>query len=262
LIIQHSSFSLKQLGLIGKSLKHSFSQSYFEKKFADLGIQNDYSYGLFELSEINELRALIASHPDLLGFNVTIPYKASVLPFLDQIDGTAQSIGAVNCIKILRENDSVKLIGYNTDAFGFEQSIKPFLATQHDKALILGNGGASKAIKHVLKNKGLFVAHVVRDKSKYTDKELCFSYDEISAYVLSQFKMIVNTTPLGTFPDIDHCPNIPYTYLSSEHLCYDLVYNPTETLFLKNAKVYGADIVNGMSMLQWQAEKAWEIWRA
>jgi shikimate dehydrogenase len=252
---------LKQFGLIGKSLKHSFSKSYFEKKFLDLGIQNEYSYSLFELAEIKELRTLIVENDGLLGLNVTIPYKESVLPFLDQIDGTAQSIGAVNCIKILRESSTIKLIGYNTDAFGFEQSIKPFLAAQHDKALLLGNGGASKAVKHVLKNKGLFVAHVVRDKSKYSDKELCFTYDEISEYVLSQFKMVVNTTPLGTFPDIEQCPSMPYEYLSSQHLCYDLVYNPPETLFLKKAKSYGADIVNGLSMLQWQAEKAWEIWQ-
>jgi shikimate dehydrogenase len=252
---------LKQFGLIGKSLKHSFSKTYFEKKFSDLKIQNEYSYDLFELNDISELKYLIESHTNLSGLNVTIPYKEKVMPFLDILDESASAIGAVNCIKILREKDTTLLKGYNTDAFGFEQSIKPFLATQHDKALILGNGGASKAIKYALKNKGLFVAHVVRDKQNYTDKELSFTYDEISEYVLSQFKMIVNATPLGTFPNIDECPAIQYQFLSTEHLCYDLVYNPPETLFLKNAKAYGADTVNGLSMLQWQAEKAWEIWQ-
>ncbi len=252
---------MKQLGLIGKSLQHSFSKSYFEKKFMDLGIQNDHSYELFELADIAGLPQLIAERPGLIGLNVTIPYKTAVIPLLLFLDDTAKAIGAVNCISIKKENGNLQLIGHNTDAFGFEQSIKPFLATQHDKALILGNGGASKAIKYVLKNKGLFVAHVVRDKANYIEKELCFTYDEISEYVLSQFKMIVNTTPLGTFPNTEVCPDIPYQFLTSEHLCYDLVYNPSETLFLKNAKAYGADAVNGLSMLQWQAEKAWQIWQ-
>jgi shikimate dehydrogenase len=252
---------VKLFGLIGKSLQHSFSKSYFEKKFVDLGIQNEHSYELFELADIIDLPQLIAERSKLIGLNVTIPYKTAVIPLLDVLDDTAKAIGAVNCISIKKENGNLQLIGHNTDAFGFEQSIKPFLATQHDKALILGNGGASKAIKYVLKNKGLFVAHVVRDKAKYTDKELCFTYDEISEYILSQFKMVVNTTPLGTYPNIDEAPQIPYDYLGSDHLCYDLVYNPTETLFLKQAKKQGADVVNGLSMLQWQAEKAWQIWQ-
>ncbi len=251
---------MKQFGLIGKSLQHSFSKNYFEKKFVDLGIQNDHSYALFELADIALLPQLIKEQKALIGLNVTIPYKETVLPFLDEIDLTAKAIGAVNCIKIVRENNTISLVGYNTDAFGFEQSIKPFLATQHDKALILGSGGASKAVKYVLKQKGLFVAHVVRDKSKYQEKELCFSYDEISPYILSQFKMIVNTTPLGTFPAVNVCPILPYEALSSDHLCYDLVYNPEQTLFLKNAKLNGADVVNGLSMLQWQAEEAWRVW--
>jgi shikimate dehydrogenase len=252
---------LKQFGLIGKSLKHSFSKSYFEKKFTDLGIQNDHSYELFELADITDLPQLIIDQPALAGLNVTIPYKTAVIPFLHALDDNAKAIGAVNCISIKKENGTAQLIGYNTDAFGFEQSIKPFLATQHDKALILGNGGASKAIKYVLKNKGLFIAHVVRDKTHYAEKELCFTYDEISEYILSQFKMVVNTTPLGTFPNMEEAPMIPYDHLSAEHLCYDLVYNPAETLFLKRAKMQGADVVNGLSMLQWQAEKAWQIWQ-
>ena len=204
-------------------------------------------------------------HGDLRGLNVTIPYKESVIPFLDELDETAKEIGAVNCIRILddaAQPSEKRLIGYNTDAFGFRQSIKPFLETQHERALILGTGGASKAVHYVLKTIGIDCYFVTRTKiiSNQLITKNEFSYEELNEYVMSAFKLIVNTTPVGMYPNVDEAPAIPYEFLTPSHLLYDLVYNPAETEFLKRGKKMGASTLNGLSMLHQQAEEAWRIW--
>jgi shikimate dehydrogenase len=258
---------LKQLqsyGLIGYPLTHSFSKKYFTGKFEKEHIQ-DHEYNLFPIEQVEQLPELLKRNPSLKGLNVTIPYKESVIPLLDELDETAKEIGAVNCIKIYTDPESAsekRLKGYNTDAFGFRQSIKPFLETQHERALILGTGGASKAVHHVLKMIGIDCHFVTRtkviDNTLITKNE--FSYEELNEYVMSAFKLIVNTTPVGTYPQVDDAPAIPYEFITPSHLLYDLVYNPPETEFLKRGKKMGASTVNGLSMLHQQAEEAWRIW--
>jgi len=245
---------MKLYGLIGYPLTHSFSENYFTNKFRQESI-SDSTYKLFPIQSINELPALIKANPDLCGLNVTIPYKESVIPFLDELDPTAKEVGAVNCIKI----NEGKLIGYNTDVFGFRQSIKPFIETQHQRALILGTGGASKAVYYVLKQIGIDCYFVSRNKSEFTAGN-CFSYDELNEYVFKAFKLIVNTSPLGMYPNEETFPEIPYQFIESDHLLYDLVYNPLETEFMKKGKSRGAVALNGLSMLHQQAEEAWRIW--
>lgn len=247
-------------GLIGYPLSHSFSKKYFTEKFEKENI-SDSEYHAFPIEKIELLPQLIKDNPSLRGLSVTIPYKESVIPFLDELDATAKKIGAVNCIKITNTTTHSQLPtphfkGYNTDAFGFRQSIKPFLESQHERALILGTGGASKAVEYVLKEIGINCFFVTRNKTA----ENQFTYDEVNENMLNAFKLIINATPLGMFPNVDACPAIPYQYLSPSHLLYDLVYNPTETEFLKQGKLKGASIVNGFSMLQHQAEEAWRIW--
>jgi shikimate dehydrogenase len=244
---------MTEYGLIGRTLKHSFSKTYFEKKFAQLGL-TDHAYLNFELEKIEEVKELIAKHPNLKGFNITIPYKESIIPFLDELSAEAKAIGAVNCVKIR----SGKLIGYNTDVFGFASSVKPFIEPHHNKALILGTGGASKAIAYALKNIGIEVFFASSSKQGATT----FLYSQLNEHMIRAFKLIVNTTPLGMFPDVNVCPDIPYEFLTPEHLCYDAIYNPETTLFLQKAKAQGAVTIHGLSMLQLQAEKSWEIWNA
>jgi len=245
---------MKTYGLIGYPLGHSFSKKYFTEKFEKENVQ-DCIYNLYPIENIKLFPQLINDNADLLGLNVTIPYKESVLPFLDELDATAKGIGAVNCIKILTDKTKTtesirnkKLIGYNTDAFGFRQSIKPFLEKQHERALILGTGGAAKAVAYVLKEIGVECFYVSRIKNPNAEN------------VMNAFKLIVNSSPVGTYPNIEEAPQIPYQYLSSKHLLYDLVYNPERTEFLKRGKAKGAATVNGLSMLQQQAEEAWRIW--
>jgi shikimate dehydrogenase len=245
---------MKHYGLIGKSLSHSFSKDYFSKKFLKADIKAVYH--LFELKDISELPHLLIQHPFLCGLNVTIPYKKSVIPFLDDLDETAKSTGAVNCIKIKRTGDSVILKGYNTDVYGFAQSIKPFLEGKHDRALILGTGGASLAVAHVLKKIGISCLFVSRSVQS-TDT---INYHDLNELAIAIHLLIVNTTPIGMYPDIDSFPNIPYDFISSNHFLCDLVYNPEETVFLRKGKEKGAMILNGLSMLHLQAEKSWEIW--
>lgn len=249
---------MKQYGLIGYPLSHSFSKKYFTEKFEKENIK-DCEYNLFPISTINILPQLIADNPTLCGLNVTIPYKESVIPFLDELDETAKAVGAVNCIKITRDGTTLHLKGYNTDVYGFRQSIKPFLEIQHERALILGTGGASKAVAYVLKEIGIDTYFVSRGK-KQTAKDKMLSYEELNENVINAFKLIVNTSPVGTFPNIHDAPEIPYNFISPTHLVYDLVYNPPETEFLKRGKKQGAAIVNGLSMLQQQAEEAWNVW--
>ncbi len=255
---------IKQFGLIGNPLTHSFSKKYFKDKFEKENIFNCI-YDLYPLEHINQLPELIANTPNLCGLNVTIPYKESVIPFLNDLNETAKVVAAVNCIKIISStnNQSPILKGYNTDVIGFKQSIKPFLETQHERALILGTGGASKAVAHVLKEIGIdcyFVTQTKNEKNKAFSN--LFTYEELNQYIINSFKLIINTTPVGMFPNVNDAPNIPYEYISPSHLLYDLVYNPIETEFLKRAKQFGASTVNGLSMLHLQAEAAWRIWNS
>lgn len=243
---------MKQYGLIGKTLSHSFSKKYFEEKFKRENINAVYEN--FELNDISQVEGLFSIHSNLCGLNVTIPYKEQIIPYLDEIDEQAQKIGAVNTIYIDKEIGKMK--GYNTDVYGFKQSLKPFLENQHQRALILGTGGASKAVAYVLNELGITTAFV----SRTLQLENQLSYDELNENILASFLLIVNTTPLGTFPNVDEKPTINYDAITPNHLLYDLVYNPAETSFLKEGKKRGALTINGEQMLQLQAEKAWEIW--
>lgn len=238
-------------GLIGKSLSHSFSRSYFEKKFIENEL-NDHFYKNFELETIEQFSNVLKTQ-NLKGLNVTNPYKESIIPFLDELSIEAKEIGAVNCINIVNG----KTIGYNTDAYGFGQSIKPFLDTTHGRALILGTGGASKAVAYALKKIGVEVFFATSSNKKNTNT---FFYDEINEGMMSAFKLIINTTPLGLYPNINQAPALPYHLFTDKHLAYDLIYNPEQTLFLKQAKEKGAVTINGLSMLHLQAQKSWEIW--
>lgn len=240
-------------GLIGKHLAHSFSKKYFEKKFSELNL-SDCQYENFELAKIEDFPTLLKANPSIRGLNVTLPYKSEILSYLDDLSEEALSIGAVNCIHI-REG---KTIGYNTDVFGFSQSIKPFLDFNHQGALILGTGGASKAVAFALRKIGVEVLFVT--SSLHKRKENVLLYSELNAWVFQSHKLVVNCTPLGMYPNTESFPPLPYEAFSSEHLAYDLIYNPQETLFLKHAAERGAMVVNGLSMLQLQAEKNWEIW--
>lgn len=244
------------LGLIGKSISHSFSKSYFEKKFKDESV-NGFSYTNFDLENLDSLPRIISDH-QLSGLNVTKPYKEEVIPYLDELDFTAKEIGAVNCIKISQKNNKPYLTGYNTDYYGFAQSIKPFLEPIHQKALILGTGGASKAVSFALKNIGVDVYFVTTGEKKAANY---FHYSELNEYIMNAFKLVVNGTPLGLFPKVNECPDIPYEHISPHHLLYDLIYNPEETLFLQKGRDKGATTINGLSMLKLQADKAWEIWK-
>ncbi len=242
-------------GLIGKSLSHSFSKSYLEEKFIKED-KSGFQYSNFDLENLDYLLQIITDH-HLSGLNVTKPYKELVIPFLNELDSTAKEIGAVNCIKIIWNDNTPYLIGYNTDYYGFAQSIKPFLEPIHQRALILGTGGASKAIAYALQNVGVDVYYVTSQDKKAVNY---FQYDELNEYVLNAFKLIVNCTPLGMYPHTEEVPNIPFELVTSEHLLYDLIYNPEETLFLQKGKAQGAVIINGLNMLKLQADKAWQIW--
>ena len=241
-------------GLVGMPLSHSFSKSFFTKKFDSEGI--DAQYLNFELPEIGQIADILASHPDLKGFNVTIPYKEKILPHLDDINKDAADVGAVNVVKVSREGTGVaRLCGYNSDIVGFEQSLRPLLKEWHHKALVLGTGGASKAVIHVLRKLGIDATLVSRNAGKGR-----ITYSDISRKTMADNLLIINTTPLGMSPHIDACPSIPYEYLTPRHLCYDLIYNPEVTLFLKKAQEKGATIKNGEEMLILQAIESWRIW--
>ena len=243
---------MKHFGLIGFPLGHSFSKKFFSEKFQQENI--DAQYDLYELPEIVAFEPL-KEMDDLCGLNVTIPYKQQVMAYLQELDETAAEIGAVNVIKFIRKDGELILKGYNTDAIGFEEAIKPLLKPAHTKALILGTGGASKALDYVLKKNGLQTTFVSRSAV-----EGGFTYDQLSAEIITEYKVIVNASPVGTFPKVDACPAIPYEFLTEDHLLYDLVYNPAETLFLKKGKERGAAVLNGESMLTGQAIAAWKVW--
>jgi shikimate dehydrogenase len=250
---------VKLFGIIGYPLSHSFSNKYFTEKFERLGLK-DHLHKTFPIDSISKFPGVLKENPALIGLNVTIPYKESVIPFLNELDPIAKEVGAVNTIRATPDSQlpTAKLTGYNTDAFGFRQAIKPFLATQHSRALILGTGGASKAVAYVLKELGIEYNFVTRKKNDPRH----FSYSELNPYHIAAHKLIINCTPLGMFPNVNDAPQIPYDSLTSEHFCFDLIYNPAETQFLQKAKAKGALTQNGMTMLIQQAEKAWEIWNS
>lgn len=248
---------MKEYGLIGEFLSHSYSKNYFSEKFKEAGTKA--SYELFELKNIDELDALINERPDLCGFNVTIPYKQQIIPFCDKLEKPARIAGAVNTVKIKRAKDAYLLEGYNTDIKGFESILESeiFISKSPSKALILGTGGASKAVQYALRSHGIGFLLASRNISKKGQ----INYAMISEKVIKTYPLIINTTPLGMYPDIGSKPPIPYGSIGAEHLFIDLVYNPEETAFLKEGKNRGATVINGMQMFKEQAELAWKIWQ-
>lgn len=240
---------MKQFGLIGRNISYSFSKSYFADKFIKENIVGS-AYDVFDLQQIQEVENLF-KNKDLNGFNVTIPYKQEIIPYLDELSQEAKEIGAVNTVLI----ENGKRIGHNTDCFGFETSLQPLLKPNHTKALILGYGGAAKAVIYVLNKLNIQYQIVSREAS-----EKSISYDDLNKEILASHHLIINCSPIGTYPDVNLSPKIPYQYLTSEHLLYDLIYNPEVTQFLQNGIDKGAKIKNGYEMLVKQAEKSWKIW--
>ena len=248
---------MTQYGLIGFPLIHSFSKQFFTQKFENEHI--DAQYINFEIEDARQLIDIIKSHPMLRGLNVTIPHKQNVIPLLDDISREAHEIGAVNVIAIKRDDadGTFRLTGHNADVIGFERSISPLLKPHHTKALVLGTGGASKAVVYGLNRLGIKTTLVSR-----TPKPSMLTYDQLTAETMSQHTVIVNCTPLGTFPNTTTCPAIPYNLLDNRHLLYDLVYNPAKTLFLEKGETQGATIKNGLEMLHLQALASWQIWNS
>jgi shikimate dehydrogenase len=250
---------MKLLGLLGYPLGHSFSKPYFNNKFAELGLTSEWYYESFSIPDIEKLHDILREHPNLVGLNVTIPYKQAVMPFVDKFDETASEIGAVNCIRI---KDGV-LTGYNTDAYGFEKSLLGLINVPdlesllhlNLKGLILGTGGASKAVAYVLKKLHIPFHYVSRTRS-----DTSLAYEDVDADVLATHHLIINCSPLGMSPNTEGCPPLLYEHIGNQHFLYDLVYNPEVTTFLKRGLAHGAKAKNGLDMLHFQAEKGWEIW--
>ncbi len=256
-----------ELGLIGHPLGHSFSPSYFSEKFGKYGVEG--SYTLFPIKDISSLNTVLDENPGLRGFNVTIPYKRAILPYLDSVSPEAESIGAVNTVKIEHKSGQRRLVGYNTDYIGFSRSLLPFvnslagLAYGRQNALILGTGGASKAVAYALDRMGVKYRVASRNpgrKGITTGYSSLIGYGDINQEMMESSGLIVNCTPLGMYPEIQGCPDIPWDYLDSSALCYDLVYNPPLTEFMRIAATRGAAVKNGLEMLHKQADAAWEIW--
>lgn len=246
---------MDKYGLIGYPLGHSFSQSYFNEKFQNENI--DALYENFEIPSIENLPEIIETNPNLRGLNVTIPYKEKVISYLDVISPEAREIGAVNVIKVERKGKSTYLTGYNSDVIGFTRSIEPLIEKYHKKALILGTGGASKAINYGLKSLGLETVFVSRYRKPGT---IC--YEDITPKVIKEYNVIVNCTPLGMFPHTDECPNLPYEAMNTQTLLYDLIYNPDTTMFMQKGAEHGATVKNGLEMLLLQAFASWEFWHS
>lgn len=261
---------MKKYGLIGYPLSHSFSKKYFTEKFEREGI-TDCVYELYPIEDIKNFNTFLHQNPDLCGLNVTIPYKVDILEHIDWLDTGAKHVGAVNTIRIDKESpisvafqgevgfggDDFRLEGFNTDVYGFEESLKPLLKTRHNKALILGNGGAAKAVVYVLDKLEIPYTIVTRRQQQGT-----ILFEQLTPEMVADNKLIINTTPVGTSPDINDCPPIPYEAVTDEHLLYDLIYNPEQTLFLQKGANAGAATKNGHEMLILQAEKAWQIWNS
>lgn len=261
---------MKKYGLIGFPLSHSFSKKYFTEKFEKLHIK-DAQYDLYPIEHIKDLQDMLDKHPDMRGLNVTIPHKVNVIKYLDWVEHDAKQVGAVNCIRVIAESPILasflgevgvtghdfRLEGFNTDIYGFEMSLRPLISENIESALVLGDGGAAKAVKCVLDNLGINMTIVTR---KPHPGNILFK--DLKPHHIKNNKLIINTTPLGTAPNFDECPDIPYEFITPEHLLYDLVYNPEKTLFLKKGEEQGARIKNGYEMLTLQAEKSWEIWNS
>lgn len=248
---------MKKFGLIGFPLSHSFSKKYYDAKIEREQIPG-VGYELYPIPAITEFAGLVENDPQLVGINVTIPYKIAVMDYLDRLSPEAEAIAAVNCIRIERQNGRKPILtGYNTDIYGFSESLRPLLKPHHDAALILGNGGAAKAVSFALSHLG--IAHTVVSRVPRNGQ---LAYTQLDAAVIAIHPLIINTTPLGTYPKVTECPDIPYELLDDRHLLYDLVYNPPETKFLQRGKAHGAATKNGLEMLEKQAERNWEIWNA
>ena len=248
--------SIKKYGLIGYPLGHSFSMKYFNQKFRAENI--DAEYINLEIPTIKDFKTVIKDHPTLNGLNVTIPYKEQIIPYLDELSDNAKEIGAVNVIKFTKGRfNTTKLVGYNSDIIGFKQSIEPLLKdNNHHEALILGTGGASKAVYQGLKQLGITATFVSRKPLKEG-----LTYDQVTPEIMEKYKIIVNTTPLGMFPKVDQCPSLPYESITPDHLLYDLLYNPDKTLFMQKGESQGATVKNGLEMLLLQAFEAYRIWQ-
>ena len=242
---------IKRFGLLGRNISYSFSKKYFTDKFNNENFVG-CTYENFDIPEITAFPEVFKNTSDLKGLNVTIPYKETVIPFLDKLSKKAELIGAVNTIKITKKG---KLKGYNTDYYGFKKSLQPLLQPHHKKALILGTGGASKGVAFALDELDITYTFVSREA-----KENGIDYDRINATTFDNYQIIINATPVGTSPNVDAFPLLPYGFFTEKHIAYDLIYNPAETQFLKKAKHQGAQIKNGLDMLIFQAEKAWKIW--
>lgn len=244
---------MRRFGLIGRTLGHSFSARYFADKFQREGLAGTHRYDLFELPEIECVKELIATTEGLVGFNVTIPYKQQIIPYLDSLSAEARNIGAVNCVKI--ESDG-RLTGYNTDIDGIRLSLDKLLGgVEIDAALVLGTGGASQAVQYVLAERNIPYSIVSRDSAKGN-----LTYDDLKVEVTSSHHLIINSSPVGMYPHVDQCPDIPYELLTADHYLFDLVYNPERTLFAERAATMGAHTLCGLDMLYAQAESAWRIW--
>tara|TARA_B110000503_G_scaffold20733_1_gene31279 strand:- start:10068 stop:10799 length:732 start_codon:yes stop_codon:yes gene_type:complete len=243
---------MAKYGLIGKNIGYSFSKAFFTTKFSQENRTDTYLN--FDIASIESLKDVIQANETLKGLNITIPYKESVIPLLDRIDKEAKKIGAINTIKIHQDGS---LVGYNTDHYGFAKALADFLPLKEKSALILGTGGASKAVSYVLDAMNYKYQLVSRTKTETT-----LSYDELNEDVISNHLLIINCTPLGTFPKTQEFPDIPYQYLSKDHLLFDLIYNPLETVFLRLGRAQGTQVTNGLKMLEYQAKKAWSIWKS
>ena len=245
----------KIYGLIGKSLSHSFSMDFFNQKF--IAEEIDASYINFEIDDVSELMTVLSEYPNLDGLNVTSPYKEQVMAYMDELDETARQVGAVNVIKIIKSasGGALRMVGYNTDFMGFKSSLASSLTIDMSSALVLGTGGACKAVKAALESLAIAVSLVSRQKSAHTITD-----EELTKQMLHEHKLIVNTTPLGTYPNTEVSPPIPYRFVTPAHLCYDLVYNPSETMFMKLSAAQGATVKNGLEMLLLQAFESYRIW--
>jgi len=265
---------MKYFGLIGYPLKNSLSVNYFNEKFKSLNL-DDYVYENLPIKHIEDILLMIDHNKDLYGLNITIPYKVSIINYLDEIDESAKVVGAVNCVKIIRSHQSTdasrqltekknyKLIGFNTDVYGFEKSLLSFLNNEKkvDRALILGTGGASKAVAYVLKKLAIEFTFVTSNRKSQIDAHRYLTYEMLNQHILNENHLIINCTPVGMFPNENESPNIPYQYISPDHFAFDLIYLPPETLFLKRIREQGALTKNGLEMLHLQADKAWEIFQ-
>lgn len=240
-----------KFGLVGRNIHYSFSKVYFAEKFTTEGLA-DHTYENFDLESISDLKIILTQNPNIKGLNVTIPYKIEIIPIMDKMSKKALEIGAVNTVRVSKKG---KLKGYNTDWIGFKKSISPILQPHHQEALILGTGGASKAIEFALTKLGIKSTFVSRTKNKD-----CLSYEDLNEEAFAKFTIVINCSPVGTFPNVNDSPDLPYEFFTERHIAYDLIYNPEETTFLTKAKEEGATIKNGYSMLAFQAEEAWAIW--